>query len=192
MKNKKPIKWLTAGLLVMLLLGAFQKASGQDTTLFNISRSIQSSCSSCAAGDSLDLNDDNITDLYIKIQQWTISYGPHHSIANALLIWGAAGDSVAGGCLGGGYSDNLIEGDTIDSGTNWSKLVHPFYIEPGMPWVCDCNCSSEKTTYIAVRFRISNNDIKYGWIKVDYTATGYSIDYGLYMNNGAPIIINEY
>jgi hypothetical protein len=191
MKNKKPIKWLTAGLIMMLVLIANQKASGQDTTLFNIYRSIQTDCSSCAAGDSLDLNGDTLTDLYIKIQQWTISYGPHHSTANALIIWGAAGDSVTGGCRGGGYDDFLIEGDTVDSGSDWVILTHPFYIEPGMPWTCDCNCSSEKTAYIGVKFRLRNNAIKYGWIKLDYTTTGYSIDYGLYMSNGEPIKIEE-
>jgi hypothetical protein len=172
-------------------MGMNSYVKGQDTTIFNISRSIQSDCSSCATGDSLDLNDDNIMDLYIKIQQWTISYGPHHSIANALLIWGAAGDSVTGGCRGGGYDDFLIEGDTIKSGSDWVKLTHPFYIEPGMPWTCDCNCSNEKTTYIGVRFRTRYNEILYGWLKLDYTTTGYSIDYGLYMSNGYPIKIQE-
>ena len=184
------MKQIFKRLILLLAFGFISLSNGYSQTFveINLSKTIAVDCSRCANGDSIDINDDGIFDLYVKIQQWQVVNGPHNYQANALLIWGAAGDSVAGGCVGGGILKTLMPGDIIGSNTDWNKLTHPFYLEPGMPWVCSCDCSSEQTAYIGLQFKIGNA-LKYGCLKIRYAQHYYIIEKGIYMLNGNPLTI---
>jgi len=191
MKKKKTMKLIFEWLVLLLAFGFITISNGYSQTLveINLSKTIAVDCSSCASGDSIDINDDGIFDLYVKIQQWQVVNGPHNYQANALLIWGAAGDSVAGGCVGGGTMKTLMPGDIINSNTDWDKLTHPFYIEPGMPWVCSCD--GQQTVYIGLRFMTTEGE-KYGYLKMTYTKTSYHIEEAYFMeNNGQSITISN-
>jgi len=191
MKTKTTLKILTTALLISLIAA---KTNAQivyvdidpDTTIYvpDVPWTIDSSHHYL-----FDLDNDGIKDFGITARNYYFySIGPQWGTSLSIYRYNNSNAKIAGGCVSGGYREDINLGDSINFFLNWGNGKYIYFNVQNVGFTCDLPIG---VAYFGLML-FENTDTLYGWVRCTATTNSITIkDYAYNTIPNMPILAGQ-